>query len=72
MSNGCITIDEHTWRKMNQEDRDFLIYKTLNSLNDRLRQIERWGWLKVSTQFFGAMAGGALVVLFAIKYGVKL
>jgi len=72
MGNGCIVVDRKTWEHLSEEDRDFMIYETLNSLNARLRQIERWAWLKVSTQFFASMVGGALVVLFAIKYGVKL
>jgi hypothetical protein len=70
--NGCIVVDREAWKHLSPEDRDYMIYDTLSSMNNRLKAVEQWAWMKITTQFFGAMIGGALVVLFAMKYGVKV
>ena len=72
MTNGCIVVDKVAWERMTPSEQSYLIYDTLQSQDRRIKKLEQWLWLRITSQFFGAMIGGALVVLFAMKYGVKL
>jgi hypothetical protein len=70
--NGCIVVDREAWKHLTPEDRDFMIYDTLNALNGRLRALERWAWLKAASQFMAAMIGGGITLAVLVHYGVKI
>jgi hypothetical protein len=64
MANGFLVMDEKDWEEATSEQRDWIIYKTLKSMDARLRKCQRRD--KV-TSFFGGIVGGILAWL-----GVKI
>ncbi len=65
MGNGFLVVDEKDWCDAKPEQRDWMIFKTLKSMDERLRKLERWN---VAWSFVGGLIGGA-AAFFGIKIG---
>lgn len=61
---GFIVVDEKDWKEIPPEHRDWLVFKTLQNMDDRLRSLELWN--KVLS-FTGGMVGGVMAT-----FGIKL
>jgi hypothetical protein len=72
MANGCLRVTPALFKGMTQDEKLDCLFEVAMDTQIRVAKIEKWGWLKVSTQFFASMIGGALILLFAMHYGVKL
>jgi hypothetical protein len=74
MANGCVEqrITRDEFKAKATDDKLTCLWDVMVVLSEELRQVKRWNWLRMSSQFAGAMIGGGIVVLFAMKYGVKL
>lgn len=68
MSNGFIVIDEKDWREATPEQRDWMIFKTLRNLDERMHKIENRPVVDKCLSFFGGVLGGFLAFL-GIKFG---
>jgi hypothetical protein len=66
MANGFITVNEKDWEKNSPEQRDWLIFNTLQSMNERLKTLEK---RPVADKCF-ALAGG-IIGGFAAALGLK-
>ena len=65
MSNGFLVVDDKDWEKAEPEQRSWMIFNTLKSMDARLKKLERWN---VGTSFIGGIIGGA-ASFFGIKIG---
>lgn len=65
MGNGFIVLDEKDWEGATPEQRDWMIFKTMKSMDDRLRRLERWN---KAFSFAGGLVGG-LASAIGIKVG---
>jgi hypothetical protein len=68
MANGFIVIDEKDWREATPEQRDWMIFKTLRSLDSRMQCLEKRPLMDKSFSFVGGALGGILAVL-GMKWG---
>lgn len=66
MSNGFIVVDEKDWCEATPEQRDWMIYKTLKSLDERMRKLEKRPMTDKLFSFLGGAVGG-----FAASLGIK-
>ncbi|MFA5380014.1 MAG: hypothetical protein WC455_29910 [Dehalococcoidia bacterium] len=64
MKNGFLVVNEKDWQGLEPERRDWLIFNTLQSMDARLKVLERWN---KALSLTGGLIGGALAGL-----GVKL
>ena len=65
MANGFLVVDEKDWCDATHDQRDWMVFKTLKSMDDRLKKLERWNTVAA---FTGGMIGGAMAFL-GIKIG---
>ena len=63
MKNRFLVVDEKDWKEMPPERRDWLIFNTLESMDCRLKKLERWN---ACFSFVGGIIGG-----FAAVMGIK-
>ena len=56
--NGFIVIDENDWRDATPEGRDWMIYKTLKSMDGRLQALEGKSLFNRVCMSIGAVVGG--------------
>jgi hypothetical protein len=68
MTNGVIIIKDKDWERATPEQRDWMIFNTLQSLDRRLEKLERRPWLDKGFAFIGGVIGGGLAFL-GIKIG---
>jgi hypothetical protein len=68
MGNGFLIVDEQDWHGSTPEQRDWMIFKTLKSLDSRMSCLERRPFVDKCFSFAGGLIGGALAFL-GIKYG---
>ena len=66
MANGFLVLDEHDWDDATPEQRDKMIFKTLKSMDDRLKVIEKRPFMDKCFSFLGGAVGG-----FAAALGLK-
>jgi len=57
--NGFI-ITKDTWERTPQEQRDWIMFETIQSMNDRLKVLERWN---KAMSFAGGVTGGIAAVI---------
>jgi hypothetical protein len=57
--NGFI-ITKDTWERTPQEQRDWIMFETIQSMNDRLKVLERWN---KAMSFAGGITGGIAAVI---------
>ena len=60
MDERFLVCDERDWSGMTADQRDFMIFKTLRSMDERLQSLERWN---KALSFAGGMIGGALAAI---------
>jgi hypothetical protein len=63
MGNGFIVVNKEDWEKTPGEQKDWLIFNTLQSLNERIAMLESQFTFKTTLSFFGSVVGGAVMVL---------
>jgi hypothetical protein len=57
--NGFI-ITKDTWERTPQEQRDWIMFETIQSMNDRMKVLERWN---KAMSFAGGITGGIAAVV---------
>jgi len=68
MANGFMVIDKKAWEEADSEQRAWMTYNTLESINNRLRKIEGKSRFDKAWSFMGGVVGGAVAWL-GIKIG---
>ena len=63
MGNGFIVMDEIDWDGQSAEQRDWLIFKTLKSIDERIQKIEQRKWKYEALAAGGGMVGGMVAVM---------
>lgn len=64
MGNGFLIVDEKDWENATETQKDWLIFKTLRSMDDRLKKLEKWN---TCMAFAGGVVGGIAAIL-----GIKI
>jgi len=64
MANGFIVVDEKDWEGATETQKDWLIFKTLRSMDERLKKLEKWN---ACMAFAGGVVGGIAAIL-----GIKI
>ena len=62
MGNGFIVIDSDSWKKATVDQRSWMLFSTLRSLDDRIKSLEKKLFIDKIYSFFGGIVGGALAV----------
>jgi hypothetical protein len=68
MENGFLVLDEKDWKDASAEQRDWMVYKTLKSMDSRLKKLERRSVVHNCFSFVGGVIGGILAAI-GIKFG---
>jgi len=68
MANGFLVLDENDWRGATPEQRDWMIFKTLKSMDERLKALEKRPLMDKCFSFLGGAVGGFAAAL-GIKWG---
>lgn len=67
MANGFLVLDEQDWEGATPEQRDWMIFKTLKSLDARMSKLEKRPVVDKCFAFLGGVIGG-----FAAAIGIKM
>lgn len=68
MANGFLVIDEKDWEDAKPEQRDWMIFKTLKSVDERLSKLEKRPLTDKCLALLGGAIGGFLAAL-GLKWG---
>jgi len=69
MANGNgFVITKETWEKLPQEQREWMLYDTVQDMNNRLKAVEKRPLTDKCLAFVGGLIGGALSAI-GIKWG---
>lgn len=68
MSNGFLILDENDWKEATPEQRDWMIFKTLKAINERLLTLEKKTITDKCFSFLGGIVGGFAAAL-GLKWG---
>jgi len=68
MTNARMTVSPERWKEMGENERTWLIYDSLITIDKRVTHLERGGWLHKGLAFTGGMIGGAACYL-GFKWG---
>jgi len=68
MANGFLVVDEKDWHDATPEQRDWMIFKTLRTLDERMKKLEKRPIFDKCYSFFGGAVGGFVAAL-GIKWG---
>jgi hypothetical protein len=63
MGNGFIIVDEKDWAEMTEDQRSWAVYKTLRSLDERMRKLEKRPVADKCFAFLGGVIGGFLAAI---------
>ena len=63
MANGFLVLDENDWEGATPEQRDWMIFKTLKSMDGRLKTLEKHPIYDKACATIGGVIGGALAAL---------
>jgi len=63
MSDLKMVVTEESWNKMPDNERSWLLYQTVRSLDRRVEKIENRKWLDSAKILFGSMIGGAAAAI---------
>lgn len=63
MANGFIIIDERDWEKSAPEQRDWMVFNTLKSIDARLSKLEKRQFYDKASSFVGGILGGIAAVI---------
>ena len=61
--NSFMVIKDKDWENATSEQREWLIYNTLQAINDRLAKLESRSFYHQCAAFFGGIIGGIATVL---------
>ena len=59
MANGFLVINEKDWEKAGPDQRDWMIFNTLQNMDQRLGKLEKRPWIDKACSFVGGILGGA-------------
>lgn len=62
MANGFMVVTEKDWDKATPERRSWMIYNTLQALEERIKHLENKAFIEKIYSFAGGILGGALAV----------
>ena len=68
MANGFLVLDEKDWEEATPEQRDWMIFKTLKSLDARMGKLEKRPLADKCFSFLGGAVGGFAAAL-GLKWG---
>lgn len=68
MGNGFLVLDEKDWEEATAEQRDWMIFKTLKSMDARLSRLEKRPVVDKCFAFGGGIIGGFLAAM-GVKWG---
>lgn len=68
MANGFLVLDEQDWETATPQQRDWIIFKTLKSIDDRLQKLEKRPLTDKCWSFLGGAVGGFAAAL-GLKWG---
>jgi hypothetical protein len=68
MGNGFITVNRKDWEDATPEQRDWMIFNTLQTIHVRLKALEKKGLYDKGCSLLGGIIGGACA-FFGIKLG---
>jgi hypothetical protein len=68
MANGFLVLDEKDWEDATPEQRDWMIFKTLKSMDSRLSILEKRPLADKCFSFLGGAVGGFAAAL-GLKWG---
>lgn len=68
MSNGFLVLDEKDWESATAEQRSWMTFKTLESIDKRLKVLEKRPFVDKCFSFLGGAVGG-LAAAIGIKWG---
>ena len=68
MSNGYMIIKEKDWEKASEEQRSWMVFNTIQSINVRLEKLEKRPIINKALSLVGGVIGGALAYI-GIKVG---
>ncbi len=60
MGNGFMVIEDKDWEKATGEQRDWMIFNTLRSINNRLEKLEKKDWFYKFCVTLGVVMGGTI------------
>ena len=67
MANGFMVVSDKNWERATPEERDWMIYNTLQSVNSRLKSLEERKLFDRTCSFLGGIIGGV-----AAMFGMRL
>lgn len=67
---GFIVIGEKDWAKATPEQRDWMVYQTLQSLNNRMTTLECRPLTDKFLSFVGGLIGGFIAAI-GVKWGLR-
>lgn len=67
MSNGFMIITEKDWENATEKQRSWMLFNTVQNMNDRLKKLERRPIVDKVLAFGGGIFGGALAYI-----GIKM
>lgn len=67
MPNGYMVITEKDWEKADENQRSWMMFNTIQNMNQRLKKLERRPIVDKALAFGGGFFGGALAYL-----GIKM
>lgn len=67
MAENKMVLNEESWKRLNPEDRDWIIYNTLIDYEGRIKKIEGGNLLHKTTAFLGGVVGG-MIGFFSSKF----
>ena len=67
MPNGYMVITEKDWEKTTPENRSWMLFNTVQNMNNRLKKLERRPIIDKALAFGGGIFGGAMAYL-----GIKI
>lgn len=62
MPNGFIVITEKDWEESTSDRKSWMIYNTLQALEERIKHLEGKAFIEKTYAFVGGILGGALAV----------
>lgn len=68
MVDKFIVFDEKDWETASPEQRDWMIFKTLKNVDNRLSELEHKSFIKNFWAFTGGIIGGVFAAL-GLKFG---
>ena len=63
MSDGYMIITEKDWDKSTPEQRDWMVFRTIQDINKRLEKLERRSFIYKTIAFVSGTIGGALAYI---------